>query len=198
MSAVPLHTNRLTLIPHTPDDVRAQIARMTADERAHVSPEWLARVPLAAADDPWIRGFALVHRTTDVVIGTCGFKGPPDGDGIVEIAYGIAPDHQGHGYATEAAAALVAYAFKSGQVRLVRAHTLPEASASTRVLAKCGFRRVGEVIDPEDGLVWRWEQGLDWSGQSAGGSMQPTSVARTKDPDGHVLRFGSDPKGGGS
>jgi RimJ/RimL family protein N-acetyltransferase len=31
-------------------------------------------------------------------------------------------------------------------------------NASARVLAKCGFRRVGEVIDPEDGLVWRWEK----------------------------------------
>ena len=34
---------------------------------------------------------------------------------------------------------------------------LPEANASGRVLAKCGFRRVGEVIDPDDGVVWRWE-----------------------------------------
>jgi RimJ/RimL family protein N-acetyltransferase len=27
-----------------------------------------------------------------------------------------------------------------------------------RVLAKCGFQHIGEVIDPEDGLVWRWEK----------------------------------------
>jgi [ribosomal protein S5]-alanine N-acetyltransferase len=25
------------------------------------------------------------------------------------------------------------------------------------VLTKCRFERVGEVVDPEDGLVWRWE-----------------------------------------
>ena len=59
----------------------------------------------------------------------------------------------------KAAQALTTYAFSSGKVRLVRAHTRPEANASTRVLAKCGFRRVGEVINPEDGLVWRWEKG---------------------------------------
>ena len=29
--------------------------------------------------------------------------------------------------------------------------------AATRVL-KCGFRYTGEVIDPEDGLVWSWEK----------------------------------------
>ena len=32
--------------------------------------------------------------------------------------------------------------------------------ASTRVLTKCGFSRIGEVIDPDDGLVWRWEKRL--------------------------------------
>jgi hypothetical protein len=27
-----------------------------------------------------------------------------------------------------------------------------------RVLAKCGFKSLGEVVDPEDGLVGRWER----------------------------------------
>jgi RimJ/RimL family protein N-acetyltransferase len=54
----------------------------------------------------------------------------------------------------------VQFAFASGQVRIVRAHTKPDNPASERVLAKCGFRRVGEVIDPEDGLVRRWERSL--------------------------------------
>src|SRR5205085_4024880 len=90
----------------------------------------------------------------------CAFKGPPGADGAVEIAYGVAPEHQGKGYATEAAEALVNYAFGSGQVRVVRAHTLPEPNASTRVLTKCGFRRVGEVIDPEDGLMWSGRRNL--------------------------------------
>ena len=38
--------------------------------------------------------------------------------------YGVSPDQQGKGYATEATEALVAYAFGGDQVRLVRAHTL--------------------------------------------------------------------------
>lgn len=67
------------------------------------------------------------------------------------------PPYQGRGYATEAAQALVEYAFESGQVRLVRAHTLPAENASTHVLTKCRFTWKGEVMDPEDGLVWRWE-----------------------------------------
>jgi RimJ/RimL family protein N-acetyltransferase len=65
----------------------------------------------------WTLGFSIVHRETGHVIGTCGFKGPPSLDGIVEIAYGISPNEQGKGLnATEAADALVRYAIDSGQV----------------------------------------------------------------------------------
>jgi len=32
------------------------------------------------------------------------------------------------------------------------------SNASQRVLAKCGFQYVGEITDPEDGLVWRFER----------------------------------------
>jgi hypothetical protein len=41
-------------------------------------------------------------------------------------------------------------------VKLVRAHTLRTPNASTKVLKKCGFEFVGEVFEPDDGLVWRW------------------------------------------
>jgi ribosomal-protein-alanine N-acetyltransferase len=133
---------------------------MDADQRKELSPDWLARA-FADPPDPWTLGFALLLRPTDIEIGMCGFKGPPDTDGMVEIAYGVAPDHQNQGYATEAAGALVAFAFDSGQVRVVRAHTIAKANASTRVLTKSGFQSVGPVIDPEDGLVWRWERRLN-------------------------------------
>ena len=119
-------------------------------------PEWLAAVRASEPMDPWIHGFSIVHRETGRTVGSCGFKGPP-AEGVVEIAYGIDPEHQGNGYATEAAEALTNFAFAQN-VRTVRAHTLPEANASTRVLTKCGFRHVGPVIDPEDGPVWRWER----------------------------------------
>jgi RimJ/RimL family protein N-acetyltransferase len=74
---------------------------------------------------------------------------------VVEVAYGIDPPHRGRGLATEAAAGLVGFALASGRARVVRAHPKQDNGASGRVLAKCGFRRVGEVIDPEDGLVQR-------------------------------------------
>jgi [ribosomal protein S5]-alanine N-acetyltransferase len=153
-----MQTTSLTLVPITLEEVHAMIRAMSPAEKAQLSADWLARVHASTSADPWTHGFFIVHRETGTTIGRCGFKGPPESDGVVEIAYGVEPDQQGKGYATEAAGALVNYAFASGNVRVVRAHTLPEPNASTRVLTKCGFRRVGEVIDPEDGLVWRWER----------------------------------------
>jgi RimJ/RimL family protein N-acetyltransferase len=133
-------------------------AMLMSDE---VSPAWLERLRAAVDPDPWSFGFVVVERATDVAIGMAGFKGPPDDLGVVEIAYGIAPAYQGRGYATQAANALVAFASGDSRVRRIRAHTMPERNASTSVLTKTGFERLGEVEDPEDGLVWRWERDPD-------------------------------------
>lgn len=150
--------SRLDLVLQTREEVYAMVEGMSPSEKAELSAEWLAMVDSSTSADPWIHGFSLVHRDSAMVVGHAGFKGPPTADGMVEIAYGVDPDYRGKGYATEAAAELTAYAFSSGRVHVVRAHTRPEANASGRVLRKCGFRYIGEVIDPEDGLVWRWEK----------------------------------------
>jgi RimJ/RimL family protein N-acetyltransferase len=160
MNETPIETRRLRLVPRTLADVRTQIDAMDAAAKGGLSSDWLAQLD-AATVDLWTLGFAMVHRVSGAVVGTCGFKGPPGAEGTVEIAYGVAPDQQGKGYATEATEALVAHAFSAGQVRLVCAHTFAAANASARVLTKCGFQAVGEVIDPEDGLVCRWEREHD-------------------------------------
>ena len=152
-----MQTKNLKLVPKTLEEVHASIEAMTPADRAQLSADWLALLHASTSADPWTHGFSLVLLDSDTVVGSAGFKGPP-ADGVVEIAYGLSPEYEGKGYATEAAAALTAYAFDSGEVRVVRAHTLPESNASGRVLTKCGFRRIGEVIEPEDGLVWRWEK----------------------------------------
>jgi len=161
MSTINIETRNLMLVLQTPEETRALIDRMTLSEKAELSADWLTLVDSATSADPWIHGFALIQRADNAVVGSCGFKGPPNADGAVEIAYGIDPNYRGNGYATEAAQALVTYAFKNSKVHMVSAHTLPETNASTRVLVKCGFKQVGEVIDPDDGPVWRWEKHKD-------------------------------------
>ena len=132
------------------------IEGMSPFEKAQLSAHWLAQFEASTVETPWVHGFRLVHRSIGNVVGFCSFKGPPT-DGIVEIAYGIAPDEQGKGYATEAARALVEFARTYSQVRVIRAHTLPDGAASKRVLVKCGFQYVGDVTDPDDGIVCRYE-----------------------------------------
>jgi RimJ/RimL family protein N-acetyltransferase len=158
VSATTLYTTNLDLVLDNRERTLARIEAMSPEDKAQLSADWLAKLRGSKFQDPWVHGFDMVNRETGMSVGSCGFKGPPDADGAVEIAYGVHPDHQRNGYATESAAALVAFAFASAEVRLVRAHTLPESNASTRVLTKCGFRHIGEVMDPEDGLVWRWER----------------------------------------
>jgi len=168
-----MQTSNITLLPHTPEHLRALLEGPDVYERRfnikvadgvsdflagpEVSADFLAQLDSSAAADPWRDGFAVVHLADNIIIGLCSFTGPPMADEIVEIAYGIAPGYRARGYASEAAQALVAYGLASGRVRTIRAHTLPQPNASTRVLAKCGFTFVGEVMLAEDGLVWRWE-----------------------------------------
>ena len=169
-----MRTDRLELIPLSAESL---LALIESEERflecfgkpagegfrafftsGEVSPAWLEQLRASRGADPWTHGFALVHQEDGLAVGTVGFKGPPDAEGMVEIAYGVVPAYEGRGYATEAARAGFEFALESDAVRIVRAHTLPTRNASTRVLEKCGFERIGPVDDPEDGHVWRWER----------------------------------------
>jgi ribosomal-protein-alanine N-acetyltransferase len=170
-----VETAHLLLRPYAPEDLLALIEQPERFETLtglpaapglrefmispDVSPAWAASLRTLQHPDPWTLGFAVIDKESRSVIGGASFKGAPDATGIVEIAYGIVPSFEGRGYATEAARALVNYAQGNDKVRRIIAHTVPEANASTRVLGKCGFTFACEVIDPEDGRVWRWEYG---------------------------------------
>lgn len=104
---------------------------------------------------PWC-GYLAVDDATSEVIGTCAFKGPPNSNKSVEIAYYVFPPFERRGYATAMARDLVALAFSIGKIDHVLAHTLPKDNPSTSILKKVGMRLLGEVEDPEDGRVWRW------------------------------------------
>jgi RimJ/RimL family protein N-acetyltransferase len=122
-----------------------------------VGQQTVALLQRTCATPPWT-GYLAVDGSQDIIIGTCAFTAPPDAEGIVEIAYFTFPPFEGRGYATAMAAALVELAEAATAIRKVRAHTLPERNASTRVLQKLGFDQIGEAADPEVGRVWRWER----------------------------------------
>lgn len=116
----------------------------------------LANVTGGSDETPW-GGYLAVDDDSRELIGTCAFKSPPADDATVEIAYFTFPEYEGKGYATAMASKLIELASRAPGVRRIIARTLPEPNASTRVLEKVGMRFAGEVIDPEDGLVWEWE-----------------------------------------
>jgi ribosomal-protein-alanine N-acetyltransferase len=167
-----LETKNLRLLPHLPAHLIAlteseevyqkcsgiRIAPGVRDFLLAGSADFMARLRTATAPDPWNFGFAVVHKIDNRMIGFGSFTGPPNSDGEIEIAYGIAPDYQNKGYATEVAALLIDFAGRDARVKTICAHTLPDQNASTRVLEKCGFKKTGEVIDSENNLVWRWER----------------------------------------
>jgi len=100
-------------------------------------------------------GYYRITRLVDGrAVGGVGFKGQPVGGGV-EIGYGLAPSARGHGYAAEAAIALLAVAADHGLSR-VTAETALDNTASQRTLIRAGFRLVSS-----DDEFHRYEALLD-------------------------------------
>jgi RimJ/RimL family protein N-acetyltransferase len=76
-----------------------------------------------------------------------------------EIGFMFHPDHQGHGYATEASRALVAHAFAHYDLHRVYGRLEPRNAASARVLEKLGMRREAHMIENE------WVKG-EWQSEA--------------------------------
>jgi RimJ/RimL family protein N-acetyltransferase len=86
------------------------------------------------------------------VAGTINFHTGPDERGMVEVGYRLLPRYRGRGYAIEAVRALFDWAESDPRVKVFRASVSPENERSLNLIGKLGFVRVGEQMDPEDGL----------------------------------------------
>ncbi|WP_354637382.1 GNAT family N-acetyltransferase [Kitasatospora camelliae] len=148
MTPFSIETARLRLRPYTLEEA----GRVAAGDRreAHWSPGFprpddqdVARLHLATPPgEPLFGPLQITLLSNDLVIGGIGFFGPPDETGTVELGYGVAPEVEGCGYATEALRALLHRGFAGGGVRRARADTAHDNPASQRVLEKAGLRRV--------------------------------------------------------
>jgi RimJ/RimL family protein N-acetyltransferase len=99
-------------------------------------------------------GLLTIRRRIDPdAIGYCGLIVGRSTFDEPEIAYELLRPFRGHGYATEAAAAVATAAFSTGRQRLwatVRSWNAP----SFRVLEKVGFRRDHTATDDRGELVY--------------------------------------------
>jgi ribosomal-protein-alanine N-acetyltransferase len=114
---------------------------------------FLVRMAHSTAPPEW--GPHLVFDEDGTLVGNAGWKGEPV-DGVAELGYSVAPARQGRGIATAVVSELLARARAAGLKEAI-AHTLPLQSPSTSVLARCGFTKADDAIDPDEGPVWRWK-----------------------------------------
>ncbi len=101
--------------------------------------QWFVKRP----QDPRHPDFLVTLPGADgaQVIGCAGMA--PGENGTAELGYWITRRHWGHGYATEAARAVLAVARALGHDRIEAGHFL-DNPASGRVLRKLGFTPTGE------------------------------------------------------
>jgi RimJ/RimL family protein N-acetyltransferase len=97
---------------------------------------------------------AIVLRSEHRMVGFVNFHGAPgvndtNTDRAVELGWTVFPADQKHGYATETAVALMAWATEEHGIRHFISSTTPDNAASLRVHEKLGFARTGEFIDGE-------------------------------------------------
>ncbi len=160
-------TRRLELIEVTPDlaqsnlDDPAALARMLDVEIAstwppeHWDPDairWLIDAARKHPDDRgWFAWYVVrVPNATDSVvtkptlIGAVGCKGPPDANGVIEIGYGIASEHQRRGYAAEATTGLANWALRDARVKMIVAETFPHLMPSLGVMRRLGMKHLGD------------------------------------------------------
>lgn len=85
-------------------------------------------------------------------LGCCGLR-PGDMDkGIFELGYHLKRSQWGKGYATEAAGAVIHYAFDALRAANLIAGHHPQNEGSGKVLAKLGFHRIEDAYYPPTGL----------------------------------------------
>jgi len=148
-----IRTERLLLRPHRLGDLdafAAFLAHPTAtrymsfppEQKTREGAELMLETVIASYDssEP-IYSLTVADPTTDEYLGSCGAN--PDGDEI-EIYYTIVPDHQGKGYATEAACALLECLRSTTSARIV-AYVMPQNLVSVRVVTRLGFVDDGPV-----------------------------------------------------
>lgn len=91
----------------------------------------------------------VARRDTGEVIGDVILFWHSEADGHAEVGYVLHPDQTGHGYATEAAEALLRLAFEDLGAHRVSARVDQRNTASARVAERLGMRREATYVEAE-------------------------------------------------
>lgn len=155
--SLPLQTERLVLREFRAEDVEdvheyasdAEVVRHMAwgpnDQEA--TRQFVHRKLLEQREEPRrVWDLAVVERDSDRVIGSCGLRMDEEG-GQAALGYCYRRDMWGQGLATEAALAVLRFAFEEMDLHRVSATCDARNVSSARVLEKLGMRREGHFIE---------------------------------------------------
>ncbi len=157
---LPIRTGRLLLRPLTEDDVPALLAYRSL-------PEVCRFLPFEPMDEAEVRRRLAEQWSTlelrpggsvtlgiehdGTLVGDVVLFGGDRATQTAEIGWVLSPDQRGHGYATEAAAALLPVVFDGLEAHRVIARMDPANDASAAVAARIGMRR--EALHVEDAFI---------------------------------------------
>ena len=161
-----LSTDRLSLRPPTEADA-ASMLRILADPSVaehHPSELVVDLAEVRSLVERWLvhwseHGFGnccVFEKDTGRLVGNCGLRWRVLGDrSVLNLMYRFDPSVWGHGYASEAAGAVVEWARRNAPDEVVLARIRPLNLASQRVALKAGLGRDPELDGPgEDGAEW--------------------------------------------
>jgi ribosomal-protein-serine acetyltransferase len=156
LRARPLETARLVLAPIDPADARELWTAVEAS-RAHLE-RWLPWVPFntdaeaslryaeASAVD-WDQGravrFTIRERAGRRLVGVVGLEALAHLHQSAELGYWLRVDLTGRGFMTEAASAVIAWAFQRANAHRIRVAAATDNHASLGVIGRLGFRFEG-------------------------------------------------------
>jgi RimJ/RimL family protein N-acetyltransferase len=159
-----LETDRLTIRAFAPEDSETYSRLLDAafgagsygsadEKRVMFEYQVAADAGLALLHQPPYGDRAIVTRSSHEIIGSVGFAPclmpfgqlasfdpTPLFTNEVGLFWALFPEQWGHGYATEAAAAMIAYAFGTLRLRRIVATTEHDNTRSTSVMRRLGMR----------------------------------------------------------
>jgi len=148
---IPLKTERLVIRSYREDDATPlhevfgspDVMKWTpsppSKDVAETAQRLARTMAFTARQPPGMGLWAVELKDASEFLGQVGLF-PVEGKGPeVEVAYELAPRVWGHGYATEAARALVDYGFGELSLRRIVALILPDNARSRNVASKCGL-----------------------------------------------------------
>ena len=152
---LPFDTARLTVRRFGPDDLRDYLAYWSPPEVVRFTgPMTEARAVafLAAGGDRRAGdaggyvALAVEDRADRRVVGEVGLFVEPAAASKGDIGWIIGPDRQGRGYATEAAAVMLAHGFLTLGLRRITSGCDGRNAASLGVMRRLGLRREGHLV----------------------------------------------------